>query len=190
MVKTAWLGAVKKEIKTLVDAHTFVHDSMREGEKSIPVMELFKVKIKSDGSLDKLKCRMVVRGDLQTKLDTEDKWSPTASFRALKMFLAPAAKLRVRIKQLDFIGAYLQAKTRSRLFVMIYHRYLVFYFPNTQNIVEDQYDWPSPCMVPLSVGNTGIWNYRITYWKLDSQPAKTCNACLHNNTRITQECTY
>jgi hypothetical protein len=118
-VKNAWLGAVRKELKTLVDANTFIIDSMQDGEVSVPVMELFKVKIKSDGSLDKLKCRMVVRGDLQTKLDLEDKWSPTASFRALKMFLAHATKLKARVKQLDFVGAYLQAKTRSRIFVTI-----------------------------------------------------------------------
>jgi hypothetical protein len=53
-----------------------------------------------------------VRADL-----LEDKWSPTASFRALKMFLAHAARLKVRVKQLDFIGAFLQANVRSRVFI-------------------------------------------------------------------------
>jgi hypothetical protein len=119
VVKRAWLTSVKKELKTLVDAGTFVLDDMLDHEISVPVMELFKVKINSDGSLDKLKNRMVVRGDLLSKHITEDKWSPTASFCALKMFLAHAAKLRVCVKQLDFVGAFLQAKTRSRIFVTI-----------------------------------------------------------------------
>jgi hypothetical protein len=35
------------------------------------------------------------------------------------MFLAHAAKLRVRVKQLDFVGAFLQAKPRSRIFFTI-----------------------------------------------------------------------
>jgi hypothetical protein len=35
------------------------------------------------------------------------------------MFLAHAAKLQVRVRQLDNAGAFLQAKTRSRIFVMI-----------------------------------------------------------------------
>jgi hypothetical protein len=43
-------------------------------------MEIFKVKVKRDGSLDKLKTGLVVRGDLQDNNITEDKWSPTASF--------------------------------------------------------------------------------------------------------------
>jgi hypothetical protein len=73
---------------------------------------------KSDGSLDKLKCRFVVRGDLQ---DTgmEDSWSPTAPFRSLKMFLADAARNRCRVHQLDFVGAFLQANVRGRIFVTL-----------------------------------------------------------------------
>jgi hypothetical protein len=81
-------------------------------------METNKVKIKSNGSLNKLKCRIVVRGDLQ---DTgmEDSWSPTAPFRSLKMFLADAARNRCRVHRLDFVGAFLQANVRGRIFVTL-----------------------------------------------------------------------
>ena len=92
---------------------------MEEGETSTPIMELFQVKILSGGSLDKLKTCLVIRGDLQSKFLQEDKWSPPASFHLLKMFLAHAAQLKARIKQLDFVGAFLQANTRSRIFVTI-----------------------------------------------------------------------
>jgi hypothetical protein len=78
-VRSAWLRAYQKEIKTLIDAESFALESPKDGEPVIPTME---TKIKSDGSLDKLKCRIVARGDLQ---DTgmEDSWSPTAPFRSL-----------------------------------------------------------------------------------------------------------
>jgi len=66
-VREEWLKSVRKELKTLVDSGTFQEDTLREGETSTPVMETFKVKVKSDGSLDKLKTRLVVRGDLQDK---------------------------------------------------------------------------------------------------------------------------
>jgi hypothetical protein len=94
-VHQEWLKSVKKELKTLVDAKTFVADNLQDGEISTPVMEIFKVKVKSDGSLDKLKTRLVVRGDLQDRNITEDKWSPTASFKSLKMFLAHASRPKV-----------------------------------------------------------------------------------------------
>jgi len=78
--KQEWLKPVRKELKTLVDSNTFQEDKLHTIETSTPVMEIFKVKVQSDGSLDKLKTRLVVRGDLQNKNITEDKWSPTASF--------------------------------------------------------------------------------------------------------------
>ena len=49
----------------------------------------------------------------------EDSWSPTAPFRSLKMFLADAARNRCRVHQLDFVGAFLQANVRGRIFVTL-----------------------------------------------------------------------
>jgi hypothetical protein len=56
-VKQEWLKSVKKELKTLVESNTFQEDTLHAGEVSTPVIETFKVKVKSDGSLDKLTCR-------------------------------------------------------------------------------------------------------------------------------------
>ena len=72
-------------------------------------MDVYKAKIQSDGSLDKLKLRIVVRGDLQNKETIGDNWSPTASMRTLKYFIADAVKHRARVHKLDFIGAFLQS---------------------------------------------------------------------------------
>ena len=55
-------------------------------------MDVYKAKIQSDGSLDKLKLRIVVRGDLQNKEIVGDTWSPTASIITLKYLLADTAK--------------------------------------------------------------------------------------------------
>ena len=76
-------------------------------------MDVYKAKIQSDGSLDKLKLRILVRGDLQNKELVGDTWSPTASKRNLKYFLADATKHKARFHQLDFIGEFLQAKLKT-----------------------------------------------------------------------------
>ena len=73
-----------------------------------PCIDVYKEKIQSDGSLDKLKLRIVVRGDLQNKEMVGDTWSTTASMRNLEYFLADAAKHKARVHKLDFIGAFLQ----------------------------------------------------------------------------------
>ena len=86
-------------------------------------MDVYKAKIQSDGSLDKLKLKIVVRGDLQNKELVGDTWSPTTSMRTLKHFLADATKHKARVHQLYFIGAFLQAKFKNRVFVKLDSRY-------------------------------------------------------------------
>ena len=91
-------------------------------------MYVYKAKVQSDGSLDKLKLRIVVRGDLQNKEMVGDTWSPTESMRTLKYFLADASKHKAKFHQLDFIGAFLQAKVKNIVFVKLDIRH-TDYFP-------------------------------------------------------------
>ena len=91
-------------------------------------MDVYKAKIQYDGSIDKLKLRIVVRGDFMKKEMVGDTWSPTSSMRTLKYFLADAAKHKAIVHQLDLIGALLQAKVKNRVFVKLDIRY-TDYFP-------------------------------------------------------------
>ena len=122
------LKATLKEIKNLINNQNFLIEYQKEGEPVTPCMDVYKAKIQSDGSLDKLKLRIVARGDFQNKEMVGDTWSPTASMRTLKYFLAEAAKHKARFHQLDFIGAFLQAKVKNRVFVKLDMRY-AYYFP-------------------------------------------------------------
>ena len=63
-----------------------------KGEPVNPCMDVYKEKIQSGGSLDKLKLRIMVIGDLHNKELVEYTWSPTASMRTLKCLLADEAK--------------------------------------------------------------------------------------------------
>ena len=104
----------------------------KDGEPVTPCMDVYKAKIQSDGSLDKLKLRIVVRGDFQNKEIVGDTWSPTASMRTLKYFLADAAKHKARVHQLDFIGAFLQVKVKNRVFVKLDTRYADYFTEYSQ----------------------------------------------------------
>ena len=53
----------------------------------------------------------------------EETWSPTSTKRTLRIFLADAAKNNSQIKQLDYIGAFLQAPVRARVFVSLPNEY-------------------------------------------------------------------
>ena len=63
-IKKPWIKLNLKEIKNLINNQTFLIEDQNEGEPVTPYMDVYKAKIKSDGSLDKLKLRIVVRGDL------------------------------------------------------------------------------------------------------------------------------
>ena len=91
-INKLWLGKNIKEIKNIINNQTLLIEDQTEGEPMTPCMDVYKEKIQSDGSLDKLKLRVVVRGDLQNKELVGDTWSPTASMRNLKHFLKYATK--------------------------------------------------------------------------------------------------
>ena len=66
-IRKPWLKSTLKEIKNLINNQTFIIEDPKDGEPVTPCMDVYKEKIQSDGSLDKLKLRIVVRGDLQNK---------------------------------------------------------------------------------------------------------------------------
>ena len=111
-IKKTQIKATLNDINNLINNQTFMVEDQNEGEPVTPCMDVQKSKIQSDGSLDKLKLIVVVRGDLKNKEMVGDTWSPTASMRTLKYCLADAAKNKARVHQLDFIGEFFQSQSK------------------------------------------------------------------------------
>ena len=138
---------------------------MNEGEPVTPCMHVYKAKIQSDGSLEKLKLIIVVRGDLQNKEMVVYTWSETASMRTLKYFLEDADKYKARVHQLDFIGAFLQAKAKIRVFVKFDMKYTDYfpeyakYFGRAFRLLKSMY----------GMNNSGkCFAYELTEWSLEA----------------------
>ena len=92
-----------KEIKNLINNQTFLFQEPDNGYPVTSGMDVYKANIQSNGSLDKLKLKIVVRGDLQNKELFRDTWSPKASMRNLKDLLVDAANHKAIFQKLDFI---------------------------------------------------------------------------------------
>ena len=103
-------------------------DDPYKGDPVTPHMGVYKAKIQSYGSLDKLQLIIIVRGDLKIKEMIGYTWYPIESMRTLNYFLADASKHKSRVHQLDFIGAFLKANVKHRVFVKLDSRYGE-YFP-------------------------------------------------------------
>ena len=106
----------------------------------------------------------VARRDLKNKEIVGNTWSPTTSMRTLKYFLADAAKHKARFHQLDFIGAFLQAKFKNRVFVKLDMRYAdyfteyVKYFGRALKLLKSMY----------GMTNSGkLFSYELTEWLIE-----------------------
>ena len=64
-----------KEINILINNQTFLVEDPEKGEPVTPYMDVWKANVQFDGSLDKLKLRILVRGDIQNNELVGDTWS-------------------------------------------------------------------------------------------------------------------
>ena len=71
-IRKPWLKSTLKEIKNLINNQNFLIEDPKYGEPVTPCMDVYKENIQSDGRLDKLKLRIVVRGDCKIR-----KWLET-----------------------------------------------------------------------------------------------------------------
>ena len=124
-----------KEIKNSINNQTFLVYGPEKGEPVTPCMDLYKANIQFDGSVNKLKLKIVVGGDLNNKDLIGDTWSPTDYMRSLKYFFSDAVRHKEIVNQFDFIGAFLWGKVKNRIFVKLDSRYAE-YFQNIQVILE------------------------------------------------------
>ena len=63
-----------KEDQNIINNQDFLFQYPENGEPVTPCIDVLKAKIQSDGSIDKLKSRIVLIGDLQNKELVGDTW--------------------------------------------------------------------------------------------------------------------
>ena len=96
-VKKAWLKSTLNKIKHLINNQNFLMDKPKKEDPVRLFMDIYKVKILYDFSIDKSKLIIVVRGDFQNKEMVGDAWYTTALMRTLKYFLEDYAKHKARV---------------------------------------------------------------------------------------------
>ena len=66
-IQKPWLKSTLKENNNLINNQNFLVQDPEKGEPVTPCMNVYKAKIRSNGSLYKLKFKIVVRGDIQNE---------------------------------------------------------------------------------------------------------------------------
>ena len=100
--RAEWWASGKKEYNSLVSKGTWKHVRKPAGCRVMGSMWKFKVKQNSDGSVDKLKSRVVDLGDQMTHgVNYTETCAPTVRYTSIRSLLALAAHHDLEIEQLD-----------------------------------------------------------------------------------------
>ncbi|RAQ98619.1 reverse transcriptase domain protein [Stemphylium lycopersici] len=105
--------AAQREIDTLLSKGTWVEQELQTAVRPLPLKWVFTYKTDADGCFQKCKARLVVRGDLQAKDTLHSTYAATLASRSFRMAMAIAAEFDMEIRQLDVVGAFLNAHINS-----------------------------------------------------------------------------
>ncbi|KAD5507540.1 hypothetical protein E3N88_15243 [Mikania micrantha] len=93
-----WKEAIKNEIDSILQNHTWELVDLPPGCKPLGYRWIFKRKMKADGSIDKYKARLVIKGFRQKEgVDYFDTYSPMTRITSIRLVLAIAALRNLEI---------------------------------------------------------------------------------------------
>jgi hypothetical protein len=113
-----WLDAMKEELKMIEKNQTWELVDRPQHKKAIGVKWIFRTKMNSDGSMNKYKARLVVKGYAQMfGVDFSETFAPVAKMDTIRMLLAFAAQKGWTLHQMDVKSAFLNGYLEEEIFV-------------------------------------------------------------------------
>ncbi|MDF3681148.1 reverse transcriptase domain-containing protein, partial [Enterobacter hormaechei] len=97
-----WEQAMTSEHQSLLKNNTSVLSDLAPGKTPIGCKWVYKIKYKSDGTLDKYKGRLVAKGFSQRQsIDYEETFAPTTKMSTIRLLLAMATQFSWKVHQMD-----------------------------------------------------------------------------------------
>ena len=113
-----WLEAIQAELTALVANGTWDVVVPPEGANVVTSRWVFKAKMHIDGSLEKLKARLVARGFSQVwGVDYTDTFAPTFKFDTLRLFLIIVALEDLECHQVDVNNAFTESFLKEKIYM-------------------------------------------------------------------------
>lgn len=107
-----------EEYDALVKNHTWILVEPPNDQKVIDNRWVYKIKERPDGSIDRYKARLVVRGFTQEYgIDYQETFSPVVKFTSVRAILALAASRKMTLKQFDVKTAFLNGVLEENVFM-------------------------------------------------------------------------
>ena len=107
-VSSYWKKVVNSEIESILNNHTWELTDLPRGNKPLWLKWIFKRKMKPDGTTDKHKARIIVKGYRKKEgLNYFDTYSPVKRITSMSMLIALAVVHDLKIYQMDLKTTFL-----------------------------------------------------------------------------------
>lgn len=115
-----WRDAMATEIRALESNKTWSLCQLPNGKSPIGCKWVFKIKYRSDGSIERYKARLVAKGYTQVEgIDYHDTFAPVAKLVTVRLLLSIAAIKNWSLHQLDVNNAFLQGDLVEEVYMKL-----------------------------------------------------------------------
>jgi transposase InsO family protein len=116
--KDYWKEAMDREMKALQENETWELVDLPQGKRAISNKWVYKVKTNADGSIDKFKARLVIKGYSQQRgIDYDETFSPVARKSTIRTLLSVAANEGMKLAQIDVSTAFLYGDLKETIYM-------------------------------------------------------------------------
>jgi hypothetical protein len=120
MEHKCWQDAIEAELLALEENQTWDVVPCPSSVKPLGSKFVFTIKLRSDGSIDRYKARLVVLGNKQEYgLDYDETFAPVAKMTTVRTILAIAASKSWQIHQLDVKNAFLHGDLKEEVYIKL-----------------------------------------------------------------------
>ena len=113
-----WINAMQSEMDSIHRNGTWELCELPKGKNVIGTKWVYKIKRKSDGSIDRYKARLVAKGYAQQYgIDYEETFAPTSRMTTIRTVVALAAHRGWKVHQLDVKTAFLNGDLQEEVYV-------------------------------------------------------------------------
>ena len=116
--KEEWLAAMKEELQCLKDCGVWTIVDKPPGKNVVSNRWVLRIKRNTDGNVSRYRARLVARGFSQVYgVDYKETYAPTASLSIIRLLLANAAVMKLKLAQFDIKTAFLYGDLNEEVYM-------------------------------------------------------------------------